>query len=236
MRLSKQQRGHFVERKIVESLIAGKGINETARPLKRGKEKIGAIRKLPEEAGYLSGATPLPPFPEDLSAPRVEKRTTKTSDVDQLLSQHAAWIKERLDGGWHAITVFEELPVKVQRSSFCRFLERHGLSDEARRPRRVVPEIVHESGEALLIDWGKVASVVDPVTGKSRTVWAFVCTLGYSRYMMVRFVMSQDVATTLGALESMLHPGRCLDCRGDASTHPEWEVWPSAPSGAVLFR
>jgi transposase len=101
----------------------------------------------------------------------------------------------------------------VTRSSFYRFLDRHNLNEKARRPRRVVPEIVHTPGEALLVDWWKVASVVDQATGQRRTVWAFVGTLGYSRYTMVRFVMSQDVPTTLAMLESMLQEIGGVPCR-----------------------
>jgi transposase len=203
MRLSKQQRSRLIIRKIVEYLLAGKGVNKTARALKKGKKKIRTVREMAKAAGYLDGV-PLPAFPEPLFPDEPDGRKAKSSEVNDLLLGQLDWIKQHLDAGWHAITVFEELPVKVRRSSFYRFLERHNLNNKARRPRRVVPEIVHRPGEALLVDWGKVASITDPETGQRRTVWAFVGTLGYSRYLMVRFVLSQDVPTTLSMLEGML--------------------------------
>jgi hypothetical protein len=85
-------------------------------------------------------------------------------------------------------------------------LHRHGLDDLARGARRarVVPEIVHEPGEALILDWGLLARVFDPARRARRALWAFAGVLGFSRYMMVRLVWSNDVATTLAALESML--------------------------------
>jgi transposase len=192
-----------VSRKVIEALIAGKGINDIARTLKMGKERIRKIRGLGDAAGYLDGTVPLPLFPETLFRDEVDKRWLKTSAVDDRLQAHLPWINDRIAAGWHAITIFEELPVKTTRSSFYRFLKRHGLYHRGRRPQRVVPEIVHAPGEALLVDWGKVASVIDPKSGKRRTVWAFVGVLGYSRYRMVRLVMTQDTATTLAQLESM---------------------------------
>ena len=50
--------------------------------------------------------------------------------------------------------------------------------------KRVVPEIISEPGEVLQLDWGKLRDVIDPKTGKKRTLWAFVGIMGFSRYMM----------------------------------------------------
>lgn len=33
---------------------------------------------------------------------------------------------------------------------------------------------MHAPGEALLVDWGKVASIVDPKSGGKRIVWALL--------------------------------------------------------------
>ena len=203
MRLSKEQRQRIVSRKIVEALIAGKSGNEIMRTLHVGKAKVTKAKEQAALAGYLDGTTPLPPFPEPLFPDALDRRSLKTSDVDVALIEHMACIEDRLSAGWHAISVFEELPIAVKKSSFYRFLERHGLGAKRKLQGRVVPEIIHKPGEALLVDWGKVASVTCPVTGQNKTVWAFVGVLGFSRYMMVRFTFSQDTDTTLSLLESM---------------------------------
>ena len=80
-------------------------------------------------------------------------------------------MSERLLAGWHPITVYEELGVAVSRSSFYRFLHRHALcelGDNARK--RVVPEIIHQPGEALILDWGKLRDVTDPVSSLAKQV------------------------------------------------------------------
>ena len=105
----------------------------------------------------------------------------------------------------HDALPISEIPISVGRSSFYRFLHRHkltGIGEEARR--KVVGEIIHVPGEALIIDWGKLRDVIDLETGKKRILWAFVGVMGHSRYMMVRLVWTQDVTTTLTVLEDMI--------------------------------
>ncbi len=196
-----------MDRKIVELLLAGKSNREVMRSLGIGDRRVRRARCLAEEYGYIgkAPAVALPPYPEPLFPDGPDGRESKASEANGLILTRKDWITERLLAGWHPITVFEELGLPVGRSSFYRFLHRHALSelgDNARK--RVVPEIRHRPGEALILDWGKLRDVVDPVTGKKRALWAFVGVLGYSRYLMVRLVWTNDTKTTLHAIESML--------------------------------
>ncbi|HLE01319.1 MAG TPA: IS21 family transposase [Bdellovibrionota bacterium] len=108
------------------------------------------------------------------------------------------------------MTVFEELEGAgvrgVSRSGFYRFLDRYDLASLARAERApsLIAPIIHQPGEALILDWGKLRDVIDPETKERRTLWAFVGVLGHSRYMMVRLVWTNDVPTTCAAIESML--------------------------------
>ncbi|MFH1075851.1 MAG: IS21 family transposase [Pseudomonadota bacterium] len=126
------------------------------------------------------------------------------------LQKERPWIEGRLLAGWQPISIYEELLarneslISIGRSSFYRFLHRYkltGIGEEARR--KVVGEIIHTPGEALIVDWGKLRDVIDPETGKKRALWAFVGIMGHSRYMMVRFVWTHDVTTTLAVLEDV---------------------------------
>lgn len=203
VKLSRMQRVFQMERKIVEALIANKSHNQIALDLRVGKRRIGRIRWRAEAAGYLSGVTALPPFPEALFAANTYSHLIPGSDVDLELIVHKDWIRERLAIGWTPISVFEELPIKVGRSSFYRFLKRHHLDRVGEDHRWATPEIRHQPGEALLVDWGKLCSAINPKTGKRQTLWAFVGVLGYSRYIMVRLMWTCDSATTLAALGGM---------------------------------
>jgi Integrase core domain len=204
--MTRQTRKRLMDRKIVELLLAGKSNREVMRMLGIGDRRVRRARCLAEEYGYLgkTPAVPLPGYPEPLFPDGPDGRESKTSEANSLILARKDWISERLLAGWHPITVFEELRLPVGRSSFYRFLHRHGLSqmgDNARK--RVVPEIRHRPGEALILDWGKLRDVLDPVTGRKRSLWAFVGVLGYSRYLMVRLVWTNETRVTLQAMESM---------------------------------
>jgi len=187
-----------MERKIVQGLIAGRGVNELARELGVGKRRVIYVRAKADEAGYPNGRVELPPYPEALFADEPDGRSNRGSAVWSELELHRDWICERLKAGWHAVTVFEELPIKVPRSNFYRFLERHQLSEVGREVRRVVPEIIHEPGEALLVDWGYLWTVEHQ--GKRKKLWVFAGVLfvgvlfagvlGYSRYLVARVMIS----------------------------------------------
>jgi len=201
-----------IVRRIVELLRAGLTNRAVARELKVSRDRVAEVRKLAEGSGYLSqsgAAKPLPPFPATLFPEETfqDGRHVKSSDPDQKLRDHKSWIEERFLANWKPITIYEELPVKgISRSSFYRFLNRHDLlkisANQIVRDRRITP-IVHAPGEALLLDWGKLRDVFDETTGKKKTLWAFVGVLGYSRFMSVRLVWTNDVPTTIAAIESM---------------------------------
>ena len=201
-----------MDRKIVEMLAQGVAVKVIARNLHVGKRRIKQLRELAQKHGYLAaegngpGLTAIPAYPEAVFVDRPDGRSEKMSAEHRCLDGVREWMKDRLEVGWQPITVFEELPGElgvVSRSSFYRYLKRSGLDKTGRHYRRVVPEIVHDPGEALLVDWGKLCNAYNPATGKKGPVWAFVGVLGYSRLRMVRLVWRMDVETTLRALEDM---------------------------------
>jgi transposase len=198
-----------MDRRIVEYLRNGNSIGWICRELHVGKERVRRLREMAKAYGYVddtgkTGPVSLPAYPEAVFPDPLDKRSLRISEPHRLLDSHRDWIEERLKAGWHKVTVFEELPVAVGRSSFYRYLDRHGMYRLGeKRSRRVVPEIVHRPGEALIIDWGKLRDVIDPETGRKKTLWMLTGIMGFSRYQMVRLVWTNDVATTLAALESM---------------------------------
>lgn len=203
-----------MDRKIVEQLITGRGVNAICRDLHVGKRRVAHLREKAREYGYLEGRLPLPPYPEALFPDPIDGRSVRRSETELRLEKIREWIVERLCAGWQPITIFEELPVAVSRPGFYRYLHRHQLTrlgESTRKTHR--QEIIHGPGEALIVDWGKLRNAVDPVTRKNRTLWMFVGLLGHSRYLMVRLVWSHDVDTTLAILESMIKELGGVVCR-----------------------
>ncbi len=192
-----------MERKIVERLRLGDSIKKIGRELGVGRNSIRRVRDQATTAGYLDGTQEMPAYPEAIFSEVPDGRSIRGSPIWKELEGHIEWIKERLAAGWHAVTVYEELPTKVPRSSFYRFLEHHGLLRLNDTTSRVVPEIVHLPGEALLIDWGFLWNIEHE--GKKQKLWAFVAVLGYSRYMVVRLMTTCDTENTLANLAAILN-------------------------------
>lgn len=209
MAMTKQTRRLLLERKIIECLKAGDSVKAIARNFKVGKNRVRLLRERAFEFGYLGqDSKAIPPYPEALFPEVVDRRSLKSSEADVALQSHASWVKDRLLAGWRPITVFEELPsigvIGVGRSSYYRFLKRHDLHKiNSRNKAGLTTPIHHSPGEALILDWGKLLSVWDEATKKRKTLWAFVGVMGFSRYMMVRLVWSNEVESTVAALESM---------------------------------
>ena len=158
-----------MERKIVEQLVSGKSFNAVCRDLKVGRNRVSHLREMAREYGYLEGSTPIPPYPEALFPDTIDGRSEQKSEADIQLQGQRQWIEERLLAGWQPISIYEELPVDIGRSSFYRYLHRYKLTDIGENARRkVVGEIIHAPGEALIIDWGKLRDVIDQDTGKKR--------------------------------------------------------------------
>ena len=146
-----------MDRKIVEYLILEKSFNQIARELKVGKKRIRNLYQMAIREGYISKVNELPPFPaECFQDEKIELLSKIVSDADEILGDHFQWIKDRIDSDWHLLTIYEELPVKVGRSSYYRFIQRHNLNLKKCKNKsfRVRSEIVHRPGEALLLDWG----------------------------------------------------------------------------------
>jgi hypothetical protein len=109
---------------------------------------------------------------------------------------HRDYIVEQLKAGVRMSTIHQRLRdergLAASVASFRRYVNAN-LPEEIRRSQVTVwnPHPA-EAGEQAQIDYGQLGRWLDPVTGKLRTVWAFVMVLACSRHMFVRPVLRMD--------------------------------------------
>jgi hypothetical protein len=136
------------------------------------------------------------------------------------ISEHHEFITGQLKAGVRMSTIHQRLRdehgLAVSVQSFRRYVAA-SVPEEIRRSQVVVwnPRPA-EAGEQAQIDYGQLGRWLDPVSGKLRTVWAFVMVLACSRHMFVRPVRT----TRLRALGLVVpgHPAGSLRAvRGDAA-------------------
>jgi len=112
------------------------------------------------------------------------------------ISGHHEYITAQLKAGVRMSTIHQRLRdehgLAVSVQSFRRYVAAN-VPEEIRRAQVVVwnPRPA-EAGEQAQIDYGQLGRWLDPVTGKLRTVWAFVIVLCCSRHMFVRPVLTMD--------------------------------------------
>ena len=112
------------------------------------------------------------------------------------IGEHHEYIAEQLKAGVRMSTIHQRLRdergLAASVASFRRYVAA-SIPEEARRSQVTVwnPRQA-EAGEQAQIDYGQLGRWLDPVTGKLRTVWAFVMVLACSRHMFVRPVLKMD--------------------------------------------
>jgi transposase len=112
------------------------------------------------------------------------------------IAGHHDYIVAQMKAGVRMSTIWQRLRdehgLAASVASFRRYVAAN-IPEEARRSQVTVwsPRQA-EAGEQAQIDYGMLGRWLDPVTGKLRTVWAFVMVLACSRHMFVRPVLKMD--------------------------------------------
>src|SRR5271155_2174101 len=112
------------------------------------------------------------------------------------IAVHHDYIAGLLRAGVRMSTIHQRLRdeqgLAASVASFRRYVAAN-VPEEARRAQVTVwsPRQA-EAGEQAQIDYGQLGRWLDPVSGKFRTVWAFVMVLACSRYLFVRPVITMD--------------------------------------------
>src|SRR5580693_6315501 len=111
---------------------------------------------------------------------------------------HRDYIVQQLEAKVRMSTIHQRLRdergLAASVASFRRYVNAN-LPEEIRRSQvTVLDPRPSEAGEQAQIDYGQLGRWLDPVTGKLRTVWAFVMVLACSRHMFVRPVLRMDQA------------------------------------------
>jgi len=182
---------------ILEHWQAGRSINAISRSLGVCRATIRKYVYAAEARGYHQGA-PTPPqgwkaFLREV-IPKPPDSSTRSETFARLLPYQDE-IREAL-ATTTAATIWQRLRddggVMVSLPSFYRYLSCF-LTDVWKKPgiitvRRSEPPPAEEAQ----IDFGYLGTWQDPLSGKSRRLWAFALILSFSRHMFVRVVTRLD--------------------------------------------
>ena len=121
---------------------------------------------------------------------KADKQALLASYLDEILS-----LVNNTDNPLKPKTAFEviclrhDLAGKVSYSSFKRLARARQISAQMERS---TCRIELPPGQQLQVDYGRMGLLLDGLSGRRRTVHAFIGTLSFSRHKFVEFVFSQD--------------------------------------------
>jgi transposase len=187
---------------IIEILVhwhAGRSNSEIAQSLDVDRKTARKYIAAAETAGMRPGG---PAVSEERWAELVREWFPELADTRlrqvtwPAIGAHHDYICEQLKAGVTVTTVHQRLRdergLAVSVSSFRRYVTAN-LPEETRRSQvKVLRPYPAEPGAEAQIDYGRLGRWLDPVTGKVRTVWAFVMVLACSRHLFVRPVIRLD--------------------------------------------
>jgi transposase len=187
---------------VTEILVhwhAGRSLNEMSQSLGVDRKTIRKYVAPAAAAGIVPGG---PAKAEQEWADLVREWFPELSDARlrqvtwPAIAVHHDYITAQLKAGVRMSTIHQRLRdehgLAASVASFRRYVSAN-LPEEARRSQVTVwnPHPA-EAGEQAQIDYGQLGRWLDPVTGKLRTVQAFVMVLACSRHMFVRPVLKMD--------------------------------------------
>ena len=188
---------------VTEILVhwhAGRSLNEMSGSLGVDRKTIRKYVAPAVAAGIVPGSGPAKSEGEWQDLVREwfpELADTRLRQVTwPAIGEHHEYIAEQLRAGVRMSTIHQRLRdergLAASVASFRRYVAA-SIPEEVRRSQVTVwnPRQA-EAGEQAQIDYGQLGRWLDPVTGKLRTVWAFVMVLACSRHMFVRPVLRMD--------------------------------------------
>jgi hypothetical protein len=131
------------------------------------------------------------PARTDRPAPGSEQLVPHRDEIRDLINHD----KEPLKPKTAFLVVSRKYSLTVSYATFKRFARQQGLS---KVERRAMIRIELPPGLETQLDYVKVGTLHDPVSGENRVVWAFCGILSHSRLPYVQFVYTQDQGSFVG--------------------------------------
>jgi transposase len=134
-----------------------------------------------------------------VAAQPVKRVAPQVAMLEPYREQIASW----LDQDQLLLTRIQELldahhRVQVKYTTLRRYVRQAGLWKQPRSTVRMAPT---QPGEVAEMDFGKLGTLINPITGKRQVVYGLLVVLVYSRYAFLWPLVQQTVQATIEGLE-----------------------------------
>ena len=184
----------FQYRQVLVRLRAGGTVREIARSGLMGRDKLGELRAVAQQHGWLDASAEVPDDGAIVAALGAGQRASSTvSSVEPHRETVRRWLEAGVQGRAIHAALKREHAWSGSYSAVVRMLRQ--LRGE--QLPEVTVRLSFAPAEAAQVDFGAGPVLTHP-EGKPRRTWAFVMTLAHSRHQYVEFVWDQSSATWLG--------------------------------------
>jgi len=185
----------FQYRQVLVRLRAGDSVREIARSGLMGRDKLGELRAVAQQQGWLDVSVEVP-GDEAIASALGQGRRVASSTISSV-QPHRDLVKHWLDAGVQGRAIHAALKREHAYGGSYSAVVRMLRQLRGEQPPEVTVRLSFAIGEAAQVDFGAGPVLTHP-DGKPRRTWAFVMTLCYSRHQYVEFVWDQSSATWLG--------------------------------------
>ena len=173
---------------VVRRWQAGESQRAIARALGLARNTVAAyIRAASAEPATDGGAKPRP---RRQPGPAITEAGPAVARLAPYEAQVARWLRDEDLKLTRIQELLGQQGMPVKYTTLRRFVRQAGL---AKAPKSTVRMAETTPGEVAEMDFGKLGRLVDPTTGKSKTVWVLVIVLAASRYSFVWPLLQQTI-------------------------------------------
>jgi transposase len=182
---------------VVRRWQAGESQRAIARALGLARNTVAAyIRAASAEP---AGGGAAKPMPRRQPGPSLEQPGPAVARLAPYQEQIARWLRDERLKLTRIQELLDQQGLVVTYTTLRRFVRQAGLW---KAPKSTVRMAETAPGEVAELDFGKLGRLVDPATGKGKTVWALVVVLTASRYSFVWPLLQQTLDETIAGLEA----------------------------------
>ena len=185
----------FQYRQVLVRLRAGDSVREVARSGLMGRDKLGVLRTVALQHGWLDASAELPDDAKIAAA--VSGGSQRASSTVSSVEPHREIVQRWFDAGVQGRAIHAALKREHAFTGSYSAVVRMLQQLRGEQPPDVTVRLSFAPGEVAQVDFGAGPILVHP-EGKLRRTWAFVMTLAHSRHQYVEFVWDQASATWLG--------------------------------------
>ena len=184
----------FQYRQVLVRLRAGGTVREIARSGLMGRDKLGELRAVAQQHGWLDASAEVPDDGAIVAALGAGQRASSTVSSVQ---PHRDVVKRWFDAGVQGRAIHAALKREHAYGGSYSAVVRMLRQLRGEQLPEVTVRLSFAPAEAAQVDFGAGPVLTHP-EGKPRRTWAFVMTLAHSRHQYVEFVWDQSSATWLG--------------------------------------